>query len=236
MKLYGKNPVIERIKRNPSSIKKLYLQKKTDLSSVVKEAKEGKVDFISSDKAFISELAQGAHTQGVIAEVDEFRYEEFSNIVSRALKKKTVLVFLDGVTDPQNLGGVIRNLACLGGFSLILPEHDAAWVNETVLRVANGGENYVKVAKVANIATTLKKIKEKGIWTAGAVVENAVDIKDAEFNFPLAVVIGSEGKGIRPGVLKGLDERVFLPMPGAQLSYNVATAAALFCYEVTKRK
>ena len=236
MKLYGKNPVIERIKVNPSSIKKLYLQKRTDLSSVVKVAKAAQVDFVSVDKAFISELSQDAHTQGVIAEVDEFRYEEFSGLVSRTLGKKNVLVFLDGVTDPQNLGGVIRNLACLGGFSLILPEHDSACVNETVLRVANGGENYVKVAKVANIATTLKKIKEKGIWTAGAVVENAVDIKDAEFKFPLAVVIGSEGKGIRPGVLKGLDERVFLPMPGAQLSYNVATAAALFCYEAAKKK
>ncbi len=236
MKLYGKNPVLERIRANPRSIRKLYLRKRTDLSEVVREAKKAGLGFESVDEAWLKRRCPDAHTQGVMAEVEDFEYAPFSTVLNECLDNISVPVFLDGVTDPQNLGSIIRNLACLGGFSLVLPKHGSAYVNETVLRVASGGENYLKIAMVTNIATAVKKAKEKDIAIAGAMVEGGKDILKTNLTFPLAVVIGSEGKGIRPGIQKCLDLKVSLPMRGAPLSFNVAVAASLFCYEINRRR
>ena len=236
MKLYGKNPVLERLKADPGSVKKLYLQKRTDLSEIVRKLKELDLKFDSVEGEDIEKLCPGLHTQGVVAEVDEFEYASFSSILFDCVGGKTVPVFIDGVTDPQNLGGIVRNLACLGGFSLVIPEHNSAVVNSTVLRVANGGENYLDIATVPNIATALKKVREEGVCVAGALLEDSENIREVEWKYPLAVVIGSEGKGIRPGVQKELDLKVALPMAGAKLSYNAAVAAALVCYEITRSK
>ncbi|MFH1552020.1 MAG: RNA methyltransferase [Candidatus Omnitrophota bacterium] len=236
MNLYGKNPILERIKADPHSIRKLYLQKRTDLSDIVREAKKTGLAFESVDKAWFKSKCAEAHTQGVMAEVEEFKYAPYPVILDECLNDLSVPVFLDGITDPQNLGSIIRTLACMGGFSLVLPEHRSAHVNETVLRVANGGENYIKIAKVTNIASAIEKAKEKSILIAGAVVEDSSDILEEELRFPLAVVIGSEGKGIRPGLMKCLDMKLALPMRGAPLSYNAAVAAAMFCYEINRRR
>ena len=236
MKLYGKNPVLERIKTAPGSIKKLYLQQLTDLSEIVREAKKQGLSFDSVDKAAFLRLSGGdVHAQGVMAEVEDFAYVPFADLLKGALDKGTVPVFLDGVTDPQNLGSIIRNLACLGGFALVLPEHDSARVNETVLRVACGGENHMPIASIGNTVRGVLAAKEKGLWIAGAVAEGGTNILTAKIQRPLAVVIGSEGKGIRPGVASHLDARLSLPMKGANLSYNVAVATSLFCYEIMRK-
>jgi 23S rRNA (guanosine2251-2'-O)-methyltransferase len=235
MKLYGKNPVLERIKSDPGSIQKLYLQKRKDLSEIVKEARKAGLSFESVTPEELRRLCRDVHHQGAVAEVREYKYTPFPQILSDCLKNKIVPVFLDRITDPQNLGSIIRTLACLGGFSIVLPEYESAHVNETVLRVANGGENYIEVAMVTNNVKALKQAKEKGIRITGAATEGGIDISKAVFDPPLAVVIGSEGKGLRPGVLDCLDERVSLPMEGAVLSYNAAIASALFCYEIKRR-
>ncbi|MFA6636715.1 MAG: 23S rRNA (guanosine(2251)-2'-O)-methyltransferase RlmB [Candidatus Omnitrophota bacterium] len=236
MKLYGKNPVIERIKTSPGTIKKLYLRKRTELSAVVKEIKKADLRFESIEEYEFLKICPGANTQGVVAEVEDFVYSDFQEVLADCLEKGTVIVFADEITDPQNLGGIIRNLACLGGFSLVIPEHNSAEVNETALKVANGGENFLKIARVTNTASCIRKIKEHGVWVMGADVTSTEDIRDVEWQYPLAVVIGSEGKGIRPGILKELDEKISLPMAGARLSYNAAVAAALFCYEINRGK
>jgi len=236
MRLYGKNPVVERIRANPGSIRGLYLQKQTDLSEIVREAKKNSITFESVDKNWFKQNAGNVHTQGVVAEVDEYEYTPFPEILDECLGNVSIPVFLDGVTDPQNLGSIIRNLACMGGFSIVLPEYDSAHVNETVLRVASGGENYIRIAKVTNNVRAVKKAKEKGIRIAGAVAEGGEDITKTDMTFPLAVIIGSEGKGIRPGLRECLDTGLSLPMRGAALSYNVAVATALVCWEVSRRR
>jgi len=236
MKLYGKNPVIERIKTNPASIRKIYLQKKTDLSEIVREAKRQGLDFESVEKNKILSMAKNAHTQGVVAEVSEFKYAPFSELLENCTGEKTSLVFLDGITDPQNLGSIIRNLACMGGFSIVLPEHNSAQVNETVLRVACGGENYIKIGQVTNNARAIEKAKARGVWIIGAVAGSGKDIQQVKVKFPLGAVIGSEGKGIRPGLVKHIDAELSLPMKGAALSYNASVAAVLVCYEINRQE
>ncbi|MBU1083505.1 MAG: RNA methyltransferase [Candidatus Omnitrophota bacterium] len=237
MRLYGKNPVIERIRSNPGSIKKLCLQKQAELSDVVREIKKAGLNFESLEKKEFKEICADIHAQGVFAEVEEFLYTGFDAMVKECLGERTVPVFLDGITDPQNLGSIIRTLACLGGFSVVLPEHDSADITETVLRVANGGENYTKIAKVTNIATAIRSVKSLGIRVIGA------DMSGKDLSVPgslpkgaMALVVGSEGKGIRPGVLSILDGTIRIPMEGAELSYNAAIAAAILCYEVKKQR
>ncbi len=235
MRLYGKNPVIERIRSNPGTIKKLYLQKGVDLSAVVQECKKNEVNFESVDKIWFKENAGDIHSQGVIAEIKDFSYTPFKKVMENCLRGVAIPVVLDGITDPQNLGSIIRTLACMGKFSLIIPEHNSVDVNETVLRVASGGENHLDIAMVINSATTISKIKDQDVMIAGAVVESSEPVDKAELNSPLALVMGAEGKGIRPGILKLLDARLSLSMEGAGLSYNVSVATALFCYEVKRR-
>ncbi|MFH1836492.1 MAG: RNA methyltransferase [Candidatus Omnitrophota bacterium] len=237
MRLYGKNPVIERVKADPGSIKKLVLQKQVYLSDIVRETKKAGLTFESLDKKEFNSLAGDVHAQGVFAEVDDFRYAPFESIVKKCMQEKTIPLFLDGITDPQNLGSIIRTLACMGGFSLVLPEHSSAEVNETVLRVASGGENYVEIGKVINIATSVQNIKKKGIKVFGAAIEGKKgDIPEIMTKGAIALVVGSEGKGIRPGVKKVLDGMVALSMDGAQLSYNASIAAAIFCYQIKRAR
>ncbi|MBF0215701.1 MAG: RNA methyltransferase [Candidatus Omnitrophica bacterium] len=235
MILYGKNPVLERIKSRPGTIKKLILKQKTDLSEIVRAAKEKKVGFISMPEDEFMDMANNVNAQGVIAEVDEFSYLPFAQALQIAIKDGIIPVFLDGITDPQNLGSTIRNLACLGRFIIVIPEHNSVEVNETVLRVASGGENYLYVSKIINTVKGIEDAKKMGFTVAGAVPFAKTSVMEAKLDLPLAVVLGSEGKGIRPGILKVIDVEMSIPMWGAQLSYNAAVAAVLVLYEIMRR-
>jgi len=235
MRLYGKRPVLERLKTAPKTIRALILQQDTDAADLVKAAKSAGITFLSKSRHEFSRLAPEVHTQGVLAEVEDFRYTEIEELLRQAEPRPT-LILLDRVTDPQNFGAILRTLACLGGFAVVLPRHESAEVNETVLRIACGGENHVPVARVTNLVQACEAAKEAGYWIAGAVPAEGTPLHAADWPVPLAVVLGSEGTGIRPGLEKQLDLKLSLPMPGAPLSFNVATAAALIGYEVTRRR
>ena len=175
--------------------------------------------------------------QGVVAKVDLFEYTPCDDLINDALQGDRTLIFLDRVNDPHNLGVITRLSACFGGFSLIIPSREACQVNETVLHVASGGENYVPIASVNNLAPVMDEAKKLGFWMVGAVVdEEAQDIAEVSLPFPLGVLLGSEGTGIRKGLQKRLDIRACVPMRGAQLSFNVSMACAIFCHEITKQK
>jgi 23S rRNA (guanosine2251-2'-O)-methyltransferase len=170
----------------------------------------------------------------VLAETEPFRYAELEGLLRQS--DRPTLFLLDRVTDPQNLGAVLRTLACLGGFAVVLPRHDSVEVTESVLRVACGGENYVAVAQVTNLTQACEQAKKAGYWIAGAATAGGVPLHEADWPSPLGVVLGSEGAGIRRGLEKHLELKLTLPMPGAALSYNVATAAGLIAYEITRRR
>lgn len=233
MRLYGKRPVLERLKAAPQTIRTLYVQKEADASEVVRAAKGAGRPFISATKAEFEKRSGEVHAQGVLAEVEEFRYTPLEDLLKKPEPRPT-LFLLDRVTDPQNLGNILRTTACLGGIALLLPKHDSASINETALRIACGGENYVPVAQVTNLSAAAEQAKRAGYWIAGAAASGGTPIHQVQWPSPLGVVIGSEGTGIRPGLVKQLDLTVTLPMEGAPLSFNVATAAALIAYELTR--
>ena len=162
---------------------------------------------------------------------------QFYDLLNAEGGQRPVNMFLDRITDPQNLGVIIRNAACFGGIDVVIPRFRACEVNETVLHVASGGENYVRISMVANLSNAIIKAKKSGYWIMGAVLEEgAQQIDKISLPWPLGLVLGSEGEGIRYGVGKHLDIKAHIPMRGAQLSFNVTVACAIFCQEISRQR
>lgn len=236
MYLYGRNSVAERIKAHPESVRRVSIREGLSIPDLEKLARVNKIECERLPSNTLDKMRPQKDLQGVVARVDLFQYMDPKELIARALSENRTLIFLDRVTDPHNLGVIIRLSACFGRFSLVIPSREACDVNETVLHVASGGENYVPIASVNNLAPVLDAAKNEGFWVAGAVVgDEAEDITTLSFPFPMALVLGSEGGGIRKGLQKRLDIRVRIPMPGVPLSFNVSMACAIFLHEISKQ-
>ena len=237
MFLYGRNSIQERIKTDPGSIRTVYLREGLSLPAIEKGIARNKIQFERLSASELDKMRPQKDLQGIVAKVGLYEYTPPDQLLNDALEGGRTVIFLDRVHDPHNLGVIIRLTACFGGFSLIIPSREACQVNETVLHVASGGENYVPISSVNNLAPVLDDAKKLGFWIAGAVVdEDAEDITKLSIPFPLGLVLGSEGGGIRKGLQKRLDIRAFIPMRGAPLSFNVSMATGIFCHEITRRK
>jgi len=233
MLLYGKNSVIERLRAAPATMRQLFLCEDFDDPAVMEVIRKSGVKVQRlADKKF-ARFRPGENLQGITAEVEEFQYADLQDLLEN---KKLVPIFLDRVFDPQNLGAIMRSAACFGGFGIVIPGHKACSVTETVLKVACGAENYLPVAQPANLTNAILEAKERGFWIAGAGADADKDISREILPFPLALVLGSEGEGVRYGVDKHLDLRLRIPMPGAGLSLNVAQACAICCYEIVRQR
>lgn len=233
MHLYGKRPVMERLRAHPQTLRSLYLEENFNDRELIQLAKAAKRPYAFIPRAAWAKRVGPGNPQGVMAEVDPFGYADFEQLLKPSESRPT-LFFLDRITDPQNLGNILRTLACLGNAAVILPKHDSVEVTETVLRVACGGENHVPIARVTNLAQAAESAKKAGFWMMGTAVSGGRALYEVEWPWPVAVVLGSEGSGIRPGLAKQMELTVTLPMPGAGLSFNVATATALIAYEITR--
>lgn len=237
MRLFGKNPVIERLRSNPSSIQKIYIQlRSSGCTQIRKKASQCRIPVLSVPSTKMLKMSQNKNHQGVMAVVSDFDYESYDDLLENALKNKRCPIFFDGLTDPQNLGAIIRSVACLGRFSIVLPTHDSVGITETVLRIASGGDSYVPVAKVGNINKALRKAKDLGFWVVGAVVDSDKVLGQEKLPLPVALVVGSEHKGVRDVIRKNLDVEVTIPMAVQTLSFNAAHATSILCYEITKQK
>jgi 23S rRNA (guanosine2251-2'-O)-methyltransferase len=233
--LYGKNSVFERLKNNSASIKKIFFKEGFKDKDIIKFSESQRIEVEVVSARDLARIKNVENHQGVIAKIKQFAFTDFSDILTA--DDKRILVFLDSVFDPVNVGAVIRLCACLGGFAVVIPKYNACDITETVLHIASGGENYVPVAKVTNIVSAVRQAKDSGYWVAGTMADNLADsIYETKMPFPLGIVLGSEGKGIRDGIAKVLDLKISIPMEGAPLSLNINTAAAIICYEAVKQR
>ncbi|MGE5279756.1 MAG: TrmH family RNA methyltransferase [Deltaproteobacteria bacterium] len=232
--LYGKNSVRERLRSHPQSIRRVAVTQDFPHEDIKKLLHEKGVTVTRHTAKEFARLRPQKDLQGIIAYVEKYRYAALGDILS---SPGTTPVFCDRINDPQNLGVILRVLACFGRFAVVIPEFKSCEVNETVLHVASGAENYVPVARVANLTQALLAAKKAGFWAMGAVVEpEAQDLTALSLPFPLALVLGSEGQGVRYGIDKHLDIRARIPMAGAALSFNVAMACAIFGYEIQRQR
>lgn len=237
MKLFGKNSVIERLRADPKSVRKIFVQHGFQGTLFIhKKARPWGIPVLPVPQSKLMKIGRDKNTQGVMADVEDFAYIPYDELLDTAVHKKRCPLFLDGLTDPQNLGAIIRSLACFGKFSIVLPTHDSVSITEAVLRVASGGENYVPVARVPNLGNAIKKAKDEGFQIAGAVVQGGQALGEVNLPYPLGLVIGSEQKGIRDIVRKQLDLELSIPMASDTLSFNAAHAVSVLCYEITRQK
>lgn len=237
MVLYGKNSVLERLKNNPQTIKKILLQTDFKEDKIKKLIEQNNIPFEYLAFKELDKIKQAKKFQGIIARVNKFEYTPYKDLLSNSFSKNQSIIFLDKINDPQNLGVIIRTAACFGGFSLVIPKHGACEVNETVLHVASGGENHISISMVSNLSQAVRKAKDQGYWILGAVVDDqAQDLGQISLPFPAALVLGSEGEGIHYGLLKHIDIKARIPMRGADLSFNVNIAGAIFCHEINRQR
>ena len=232
--LYGKNSVYERLKANPRSIKKVFLDRAFSDDRIQALIRKTGISAEVVSERDLERVKRADRLQGIVAEVAPFVYARLDRLIEA--EEKPTLVFLDNLNDPMNLGSIIRLAACFDRIAIVIPEHRSCRVNDTVMHVASGGENYVPVSMVTNTSQALRDAKEQGYWVVGTVVEDGESLPDVSLPFPLCLVMGSEGAGIRHGVEKQLDLRVTLPMQGARLSLNVAMASAIFLYEIARSR
>ena len=235
MKLFGRNSVIERLRSNPSSINKIYIENGVSGGVIQKKAKQHNIPVFLVPSSKMRKMGRDKNTQGFLVDVAGFAYVSYEDLLQTALKKKFCPVFLDELNDPQNLGGIIRSLGCLGKFAIVLPTHNSVHITETVLRVASGADNYVPVAQVANLNQAIQKARQAGFSIVGSVVKEGQPLHEVKLSYPLGLVVGSEHKGIRPVVCKNLDVAVTIPMYVDTLSLNVAHATSILCYEIKRQ-
>ena len=235
--LYGINSIRERLNVRPSTIRNIYIQDNFSNEELITLIKKTRVHYQVVTENDLIRIKKADRLQGIVAEVESYQYIQDHMLHEEAIENGLSIICLDNISDPHNLGSILRLGACFGNIAVVIPKHNSVSVNDTVMHVASGGENYVKVAMVDNMARFLMEAKNKGIWVIGTVVDNdAQDISKTELPFPICLVLGSEGKGIRHGVEKHLDMKVKVPMKGAELSFNVAMAAAMFCYEIARQR
>jgi 23S rRNA (guanosine2251-2'-O)-methyltransferase len=215
------------------------LNKKGDpVAQLIADAKNRKLRWTTVASAELDRMAQGKH-QGVVAIAGEFDYVELEDLLEGVdSNKQGLLVALDGVTDPHNLGAIVRSALLLGADGVILPRDRSAKVTALVTKTSAGASEHLPIAQVTNLVRALEDLKAAGYWSAAiASGPKAVPIGELDCSSPLVLVLGSEGKGIRSLVSKTCDFHVEIPMASEAVgSFNVSVAAAIALYEVSRQR
>ena len=236
----GRNAVIEAL-RAGTSIDKIYLQKgETDrtLGHIASTAREKGIVVVDADKRKLDSMSRTHAHQGVIALASVREYVSVADILNDAREKgeAPLIVVCDEISDPHNLGAIIRTAECAGAHGVIIPKRRSAGLTSVVGKTSAGAVSYVPVARVPNIVALLKELQKEGVWVFGTAAEGTTTLYDADLKGPAAIVIGSEGDGMTRLVREGCDFLVSIPMKGRISSLNASAAAAILLYEAVRQR
>ena len=236
--LIGRNPVAEAIKAG-RTIDKILMQKDAQGSAlkIAKDARAANIQIQYVDKAVLDRLAPGKAHQGIAAYAAAHSYAEIEDIIEAAKKKgeDPVVVILDNLEDPHNLGAIMRSVDGAGFHGVVIPNRRSVSLTETVAKASAGAIEYVPVAKVSNLAQTVDYLKSEGLWIA-AVDMDGQNYASADLKGPLAIIIGAEGAGVSELMRKKADFIVSIPMRGKVNSLNASNAAAIILYEALRQR
>ncbi len=235
----GRNPVLESV-RSGREIDRLLVAHGVSggsVTAIIAKCKEKGVLIKEVSPLKLEELCGGANHQGVAVLFAAQRYCTVEDILKTAEEKGETpfLVICDEIEDPHNLGAILRTAEACGVHGVVIPKRRSASLNATVAKAASGALEYVKVARVTNLAYTIEDLKSKGIWVFGADM-GGEDYTKVDFNLPCALVIGNEGRGIGTLIAKKCDGIVRLPMCGKINSLNASVAAGVLMYEVVRKR
>jgi 23S rRNA (guanosine2251-2'-O)-methyltransferase len=229
--VYGLRPVVEALRSKRREVREV-LDSVGDKEILTEAAARGvPVKHVSRDR--IEELARGGVHQGVVARVGPYPYSGLEEILA---VPDPLVVVLDGVTDPRNLGAVLRGADGAGASGVVMPKDRAVGVTPAAVKASAGASEHVRVARETNLRRTLEKMKEAGVWTYVAEGGAAQAYTELDLSGPVAFVLGSEEKGVRRLVREGCDGVVSVPMHGAVSSLNVSVAAAVLLFEARRQR
>lgn len=236
----GKHPVLEAL-RSGREINKIWIAdgaQKSLTQPIVAEAKGQGIVVQFVDKRKLDGLVPGVTHQGVVAQAAAFAYVDVEEILEIAKKRDEVpfILLLDEIEDPHNLGSILRTAECTGVHGVIIPKRRSAGLTATVSKISAGAAEHVPVARVTNLAQTIDKLKEAGVWVAGTDLSAKQDVYKMKFDMPLVVVIGNESKGMGRLIKEKCDFLVKLPMLGQLNSLNASVAAGVLMYEVVRQR
>ncbi|MCL1873493.1 MAG: 23S rRNA (guanosine(2251)-2'-O)-methyltransferase RlmB [Clostridiales bacterium] len=236
--IVGRNSVLEALKAG-RALNRVLLAEGIDQAfsrQVTALCREKQVPFVFLDKSKLSRLA-GENHGGVAADTAATAYVELEDLLEAAAKKEhpPLLLILDGLEDPHNLGAVMRSALCAGADGIIIPKRRAVPLNQTVAKVAAGAAEHLPVARVANLVQTARRLKKEGFWLAAADMDGK-PCWQTDLTGPLVLVLGGEGHGISPLLKKECDLVVGIPIMGPISSLNVSAAAAVLLFEVVRQK
>ena len=234
--VFGKNAVKEAL-RNGEEINKLYVQKDIRISGaneIFEIAKEMKIVTQSVDRRKLDELCDGGNHQGLVAAVSPYKYKELEELIPE--EGAPLLLLLDGIQDPHNLGAIIRTAYAAGVHGVVIPKRRSAMVNSTVIKTSGGYAMSMPIARVTNMAQTIETLKKRNIWVAGADMDGDSTLFSTNFKGPLAIVMGNEGSGLSRLVREKCDFIVSIPMLNSVESLNASVAASLLIYEAFKQR
>jgi 23S rRNA (guanosine2251-2'-O)-methyltransferase len=232
----GRNPVIEALKSG-REINKIMIQdgeREGSIKKIISMASDKKIVVQYVSKSKINSVSESGNHQGVIAYVSPYKYYELEEITDEDLKNDMIIV-CDEITDPHNLGAIIRTADAAGASGIIIPKRRSALLTPTVIKSSAGATEYIKVCRVTNISRTVDDLKKKGYWVIGADMDGDKNYFDADLTGKVAIVVGSEGTGIGNLVKKQCDFLVKIPMKGKVSSLNASVAASILMYEVVRQ-
>ena len=231
--VYGKNPVIEAI--NAKKALKVFVVNNFNDQKVLNLIKDNKLPCVYVSPNEMDKMSEGGVHQGVSAELKPYQTVSLEEIILKARKKeKKIIVMLDNINDPHNLGAILRSADVFEAAGIVLPKHNSVSLNATVAKTSAGAINYVPVAVVNNLNQAIKTLKDEGYWVVSTDGSATISYSSIKYDFPVVVVIGSEGKGVSSLVLKDSDYIVKIPQFGHVNSLNASVAAGILLAEVHK--
>ena len=237
MQIEGRNAVLEALK-NGREIDYIYIKKgenEGSINKIIGKAKDMKIMIKVVDKNKLDEMSESKNHQGIIAVANEYRYFELDEILEQTREKAGFFLILDEIEDPHNLGAIIRSAEASGVDAIIIPKRRACQVNATVEKTAAGATSHIKIVRVTNLAQTIEKLKESGIWIYSVDMDGA-DYTKTDLKGKIALVIGNEGKGISRLVKEKSDFTVSIPMKGHINSLNASVAASILMFEAVRQR
>ncbi len=239
--IYGRNPVIEALEAGKTVIDKVWLQdglRHTQIGYIRSLCKDKGIMYRFIDKRKLDQLCDGENHQGVVAITAAHTYVEVSDILKIAHDKGEApfLVIAEGITDPHNLGSILRTANGAGAHGVIIPKNRSVALNGTVAKVSAGAIEYTPVARVTNISQTLEKLKKEGLWVVGTDLSGTQLHSECDLTGAIAIVIGSEGDGMSRLTRDACDFLVKIPMLGEIQSLNASVASGILLYEAVRQR
>ncbi len=237
--IYGINAVTELLKSRGRSFRYVAVSRDRNdarLQKLIAECRKASVSVRPLGKQELDRLAENTSHQGVVAVISAKEYCDVDDLLAERRAEKALIVVLDGIEDPHNLGAILRTADAAGADGAVIPDRRAAGVTATVAKASAGASEHLAIAKVTNISRAIEDLKAKNLWIVG-LDERAPQTYDAvDYNMDCAIVLGAEGKGVHEMVRKRCDFLVSIPMLGNVPSLNVSVAAAIVLYEVVRQR